>query len=407
MNGQLIDQDFIDAEKLKLGPLFPQEYECVVPESLVQCNPEYKVIANLQTGDEVLSHTGSFREVEGVMRRHFAGKLLRVRTWYVPELTCTLNHPFLTAQGWKRADELTTEDYLLEAINTEVLERPPLSLRGFFTVPKGFRSKWRIHLREEIPITEGLLRILTVYICEGCIGTRMRQLSLDFADPKDSALVERLSADFIQTFGVEPHVHKSGRMLRMTVNSVVVNSILKGLCGVGSSNKRLPEWTAYLPQALQSIILDVAIQCDGHERKEFKVVSMRSQYFILQLRQICLRLGLKPSYRELKGGVGLILGRQVSLKPEYRLVIHNPERRKGLERFRGYNDGQFFAKRIRIIEPKDYDGEVVNCQVAVDNSFTVGFHTTHNCQFLGSQNAAIESDLIDEASRDDYEVERW
>ncbi len=59
---------------------------------------------------------GAFLPVEALTRRPWEGELLEVRTKLGRRVRCTPDHPFVTRDGVKRADELTTEDWLPLAV---------------------------------------------------------------------------------------------------------------------------------------------------------------------------------------------------------------------------------------------------------------------------------------------------
>ena len=69
------------------------------------------------TGLEVLSwqhqsEAPEFLPVDAVTRRPFSGEVVELRTKMGRRVTCTPDHPFVTAEGTKLAEELTAEDWL-------------------------------------------------------------------------------------------------------------------------------------------------------------------------------------------------------------------------------------------------------------------------------------------------------
>lgn len=87
-------------------------------ESMVNTRRGYIRLADVQVGDEVLTHQGRFRRVTAV---HDQGVLpmLEVSTWRGRKLRLADDHPLLTTRGWVRADELTTADTLAVVHPTE------------------------------------------------------------------------------------------------------------------------------------------------------------------------------------------------------------------------------------------------------------------------------------------------
>jgi len=79
---------------------------------------EYVPIESIKVGDKVFTHLGKSCTVTSTMSRDYEGKLIKiVIPWRGVStisrvIECTPEHPFLTQQGWKKAEDLTTEDVL-------------------------------------------------------------------------------------------------------------------------------------------------------------------------------------------------------------------------------------------------------------------------------------------------------
>ena len=57
-----------------------------------------------------------FRRVAGLTRRKYDGEIVEIRTKMGRRVSCTPDHPFVTHDGWKLAEELTAEDWLPIAV---------------------------------------------------------------------------------------------------------------------------------------------------------------------------------------------------------------------------------------------------------------------------------------------------
>ncbi|MEG9884036.1 MAG: hypothetical protein V6Z86_05370 [Hyphomicrobiales bacterium] len=77
---------------------------CVARDTKVQTDTCEKFIIDLNIGDQVLTHEGRYRPVTGKI---FKGKdhLFRITTEDGAYVTCTINHRFLTPNGWKNLRE--------------------------------------------------------------------------------------------------------------------------------------------------------------------------------------------------------------------------------------------------------------------------------------------------------------
>lgn len=66
-------------------------------------------LGHVRVGDEVLTHRGRFRRVEAVHEQGIL-PLLEIETHGGRRLRLAYDHPVLTARGWLRADQLSTDD---------------------------------------------------------------------------------------------------------------------------------------------------------------------------------------------------------------------------------------------------------------------------------------------------------
>lgn len=86
--------------------------ECFPKDTMVDGKPIQDIVA----GDTVISYdeqTDRFirNKVLSVMRREYCGDLVRIKD-HNRTVHCTTNHPFYTADGWKKAEELRCGEYV-------------------------------------------------------------------------------------------------------------------------------------------------------------------------------------------------------------------------------------------------------------------------------------------------------
>jgi len=82
-------------------PHLPKHPHCFLPETLVRTETGMKPISQIQLGEKVLTHRGRYRSVTFIHRNYYNGKIKKMM-----DVSSTLNHPFLTKQGWIRADSI-------------------------------------------------------------------------------------------------------------------------------------------------------------------------------------------------------------------------------------------------------------------------------------------------------------
>lgn len=82
---------------------------CVVADTKLITFNGLKNIVDVIIGDEVLTHTGTYKKVIDVIDNGIKGTY-KIRLHNGMELVCTDNHPFLTQDGWKRLSKLSINE---------------------------------------------------------------------------------------------------------------------------------------------------------------------------------------------------------------------------------------------------------------------------------------------------------
>lgn len=103
-----------------LPTVHPTHPNCFVDGNVkVLTSTGYKKIREITIGDSVLTHKGRFKPVVGTLAEYterYSGEIYTVaykgQYGNTKKLRVTPEHKFLTQEGWKRADELSTEDNL-------------------------------------------------------------------------------------------------------------------------------------------------------------------------------------------------------------------------------------------------------------------------------------------------------
>ena len=110
-------------------------FPCFVAGTQTLTKQGYKKIEDVEITDLLLTHTGKFQKIVNLQRKIYNGTLLDIRVKYRPNvISATEEHPFYVREKkgprdfgppvWKKANELTMNDYFGMVINSpvEVLE---------------------------------------------------------------------------------------------------------------------------------------------------------------------------------------------------------------------------------------------------------------------------------------------
>jgi DNA polymerase I-like protein with 3'-5' exonuclease and polymerase domains/intein/homing endonuclease len=116
---------------------------CVSADTSVTCSHGVFPITEVKVGDAVLTHEGRFRRVLNVIYKG-EERMWRVRTSRNHNIRCTMNHRFLTPEGWKSLREIHFND------KVKVLEGSELvydTLSWF--MPSDVEAVWDLEVEED------------------------------------------------------------------------------------------------------------------------------------------------------------------------------------------------------------------------------------------------------------------
>ena len=365
---------------------------CLPPNQKVITSTGIKSIASVKVGDLVLTHSGKYQKVSQVFLREYEGDLIGIRTWgSYAETWCTPEHPFLiskllgghnskgilTQVQWIEANILQKNDFLCLPRNQEVIVQNSVS-NNF---------EYRGHGKNErLPLTNDFLIVAGWYIAEGWFSPQSREVVFTLG----KSLFEYQRAfelkSTIERLGVSTRLAVSQNGVRLSAYSMTLGRILVNHFGSGTTEKKLPHWALNLPVEMADKLLQSYLEGDAYNEEDGKFhASTVSRQLAHDLQLLGTKCGYLTTVRlKRKGGLDIILGRQVHLNECYNVdfVLFSGQRKK-----RSSLDSQFAYYQIRAIKHVHYKGPVFNLQVETDNSFCTLAHITHNCGTLISSTA--------------------
>lgn len=99
-------------DKIEEIHVFDEVRACVPWYTPITTKTSLKDINKIKVGDEVLTHTGEYHKVLGTINRLTNEPTITIIISTLGFLNTTRDHPYLTKNSWKRADELTEDDYV-------------------------------------------------------------------------------------------------------------------------------------------------------------------------------------------------------------------------------------------------------------------------------------------------------
>ena len=119
--------DLFDINEITPFDMLCAGFPCFVKGTKVLTNNGYMNIENIKLNDKLLSHTGKYQNILNLQNKIYSGFMYELDIIYHAEkIRCTEEHPFYVRQRnnnmfgkpiWKKANELTMNDYIGMVIN--------------------------------------------------------------------------------------------------------------------------------------------------------------------------------------------------------------------------------------------------------------------------------------------------
>ena len=381
------DMTKIDWEKFPDCDLLFYSTPCFVAGTLVLADEGYKPIEDVKVGDMVMTHNNRFCKVVDTGKKP-ANDIIKLRSMMFDEIFCTPNHPFYTRKRyrkghksircfkepvWKPASELTKDDYLGLAVNTnkEIPEWEGVTLhRG--------RHWDAINELSKYLSSEPFWYVMGRYIGDGWQrNDKMHKAILIACCDKDkNALISA-----IDELGWKYTFSKEKTCYRVTIYSKELCEFVSRF-GKYAYGKHVDGETMNLPVRLLKAFLDGYVDSDGcFVDTEYRVTTA-SRELAYGLMQIVAKVHNRPSrlYKTIRPEKYIIEGREVNQRDTYVVQWHTDIRKQD-QAF--YEDGYiwFPIKEICTTNRKEF---VYNVEVKEDHSYTANGSIVHNCQSISA-----------------------
>ena len=285
-------------------------------------------IKDIKVGDMVLSHDGYYHKVVKLFKRDFDGEFIKLKIRGLNlDTKVTYNHEYLTKRGWVRAEDLMINDYvrLGNKIYENVKQSDILNLYdvikdchpfGIKDLNNGYIESISNGLKTKLPkfikIDEKLIKILAYYIGE---GDSIANTGIRFTfNTKEIDKSDEIKDYFKNIFNIDVKTDTVGNTLTTKLNSSLLSSIFKYLCGKLAFNKKIP--FQLLNKKLFPIFLKSLWFTDGHfslhktrhcKYKKTYVFNSVSKRLILDVWNILELYNIKSSVQHVKNNKGFSL----------------------------------------------------------------------------------------------------
>jgi pyruvate formate lyase activating enzyme len=375
-------------------------------------------------GIRVLSHSGKFQTVEKAFRHEYAGKMLKIRPYYLPEIRCTPNHQLFTFNAKtgrldkKRADQLREGDLLAmpkqeNAIASERIDTLQVLNEAVGKVERRGkrRASWTLHEKDGrlifglsrnngipryLALDELTAEFLGLYCAEGSVIRNTNRpnswttvLSFGKAERK---LIERAKELLKIVLGVTGKEVDQPTTTQVVVGNNALGLLLHATVGDDCYSKRVPEFIMHHESTnILSAFLKAYISGDGFStgsRNEHWVgTTSVSRTLTLGAWYVMSRLGYAPRFYVAENEpVYEIEDRTVTRSNDYmtRVLLVAGSRSlagaSGAKATKMIETPHHTLVPIRSIRSEEYTGHVYNMEVADEHSYCASFVAVSNCQ---------------------------
>lgn len=338
--------DGLMSKKREIGSArFAKEYMCVEEGTPVQLKNGWKYIEDVEIGDEVLTHKGNYKEVINTFDNGKKDIYNIYTPGYSESVGLTANHPVLTKEGWKYAEDLSKDDFVLSP-----------------------------RMRGEKSLNDSRAKVYGWYAAEGAIGANGRQVVFYVREDESEELHEAL-----EDLGYSPKYYggNSDKMNPVTINSKTLATELEDRFG-RSKEKKVWSEIHEMDLKTQEKFLRSYIEGDGYEKRDG----------IYSSRSVCLPLS--EGMARIATSLGWTVTRDYE-NPPFEETVNIGSRGGDVScsewhRVRYYENE---SKRAEVTEDyvaypvdavvKNGSAQVYNLEVEEDNSYHLPMFAVHNC----------------------------
>lgn len=380
--------------------------------------PQMKRIKQIREGDLVVDHLGDLRRVLGAIRRHYAGDMLKVRSFYMAGVETTPQHKFYIHNdrgtgivrqlqnqdvdakecSWVEAKDIRVGDLLV----VPKPQMPPTSLapltldvrevidcRGTKTFPDGKigynrTRKTALRIAPSIPISPEFCRLLGYYIAEGFPHAKYGAVNFAFGEQFQED-VEDCRYLLKKVFGADSSVSTGAGSSRVTSSSKLLGLLFSELCGHGAYKKKLPYfWSSLDRECLRNLIRGYWAGDGSYNDSNFFGMSTMSKRLSREVQAALLRLGVLCglSFRDNQYGTVSLMSIPHAMTSRFGKLVEFDCAEKNPDGHQYYIETPtHFLVEVREIETVPHDGWVYNLKVEETESYTANGVGVHNCMW--------------------------
>ncbi|MBI1972621.1 NAD-dependent epimerase/dehydratase family protein, partial [Candidatus Woesearchaeota archaeon] len=385
---------------------------CLPAGETIFCNPNPKQIETLVPNDLVLT-THGFQPVQESFRRHYSGKMFKIKAHGLQPFRVTEKHPVLitrlltecraslyhrckprcwciaTHQRGFKGKVRKSQVHKIET-STEWIPASGIRVGDFLTVPRlvGGNQKIldlssfvtsnisRLAERKSVLIDEDWAYIIGLFIADGWTSksTRHKKIHIALNDGEDALVLSKIKA-IMQKKGFKTFSRIRTGEVELSFTYTWFARWLDANVGIRAKKKRIPSICFDLPYAETKALIEGLFDGDGYEAHYARCYTSSSPVLLRQLQVLLTKIGRFGT-----------IAKEVITKDGRKWGMIN----WGEEvRTKHWLDESSIHTPVQSITVEDFEGEVYNVETVAHNYCTPA--TIHNSQrrdFINVKDAA-------------------
>lgn len=363
----------VDETKLKPFNMICGGSPCFVKGTKVYTSAGYKNIEDVNIGDSVLTHTGSFQKVIRVGNK-FSNDMYELNAQGILNTTVTGNHPYYVRSS-KRKWNNTRRSYDRVFTNPEWKSVKDITNNEYIGLPI-------LNTSENIyNLSNDECWLLGRYVADGYICNSKRPNRNNSYNHKVTFCIgkDKLTEFKKATSNSKYHIGVTEDRTVYKCRIIDINFMNLCLqCGKGAENKNIPHWILNLPIEMLRTFLDGYMSGDGcYTDNNYKATTISKELAMGLCLCIAKIYGVGARiYKTKRKKKTVIEGRIVNQKDTYEVVFTKEKRKQ--TNYAAIDNIIWLP--VRAIKKLDYPAYVYNLEVENDNSYTANNAIVHNCQ---------------------------
>lgn len=332
-----------------------------------------KNIADIRSGEYVITHKGRKKKVTKAIQLKNRSRFLKIHIQgkYKP-IRCTKEHPILTVDGWKEAQNLTIKDRVLIPTTENIIK--DLTLK-------------------EVEKNPDFLWFLGFYLAEGSLSNNKSSTkgNINFTTHiKETEYIKKVQRIGKKLFDTNFNVRYRKKRHTADINgsNLTLKKLLDELGGQHSQDKKINKRLMFLKPELQLNIVKGWLDGDGcYDKKNRRITGVSiSERLVQQMYRILLRNRIKcnlrkrEAYDNHKEAYTLhIYGTQCNKITDWNLRNLRPNHQDLKSRAIPKFKDNFLVQKITKIEKGKRRRNIYNLEVKDDHSYIVENVAVHNC----------------------------